>query len=146
MTQISVVRYYTEPDPTMVDTGPAPNRLMREVNFSAVASPVAYLEDFQVVYRTGVSAATPAGFEEHDPRDPQPAAGVAITSADIINGVQISVGARSLTPDLQGSTKGATVADGNFIRKTFSSNVNPRNISSGLAFRTKDDPLGPSYQ
>ena len=146
VTQISVVRYYTELDPTMVETGPAPNRLMREVNFASVANPVAYLEDFQVAYLIGVSAATPAGFEEDDPRDPQPAAAVAITSADIINGVQISVGARSLSPDLHGSTEGATAADGNFIRKTFSSYVNPRNISSGLAFRTKDDAAGSSYQ
>ena len=143
VTPISVVRYYAEPDASMVESGPPPNRLMREVNFAAQASPVAYLEDFQVVYLVGGTA---VANEQGDPPDPQPTVTANLVAADIVNGVTITVFARSLSQNLQGATEGLTPADGNFIRKTFSSNVNPRNISSGLAFRTAGDPLGPSYQ
>jgi prepilin-type N-terminal cleavage/methylation domain-containing protein len=146
VTPISVVHYFATPDPTLVDSGPAPNQLLREVNFDlAEATPVAYLENFQVRYVFGVTAATPAGTEDDLPPVPL-ALGAPLTADDVVNGVQIRVDARSLSENLQGATEGATAADGNFIRKTFSSNVNPRNISSGLAFRTKDDATGPVYQ
>ncbi len=142
VTAISVVRYYAEPDPSMVESGPPPNRLMREVNFAAQGSPVAYLEDFQVVYLVG---GTDVANEQDDPPDPQPTVTVDITAAEMVNGVRVTVSARSLSQNLQGSTEGATAADGNFIRKTFSSNVNPRNIASGLAFRTAGSVTGPVY-
>ena len=145
VTPVTVVRYYGVPDPTMVDSGPAPNRLMREVNFdNPQASPVAYLENFQVRYIFGVTAATPDGTEDDLPPVPLATADP-LTADDVVNGVQITVDARSLSQNLQGSTTDAALP-GNFIRKTFSSNVNPRNISSGLAFRTAGDPTGPLYQ
>lgn len=131
VTPVTVVRYFTQPDATMTTTGPPVNALMRQVNFG-VANPVAYLEDFQVVYLVG---GTTAADELDDPLDPQPDPGVIVQAADVINGVSITVAARSLSENLQGATEGATAADGNFIRKSFSSNVSPRNILSRLAAR-----------
>jgi hypothetical protein len=115
----------------MTVTGPPVNALMRRVNFG-VANPVAYLEDFQVVYLVG---GTTVADELDNPVDPQPDPAVIIQPVDVINGVSVTVAARSLSENLQGATEGATAADGNFIRKSFSSNVNPRNILSGLAAR-----------
>ena len=128
---VTVVRYFTQPDATMTVTGPPVNALMRRVNFG-VANPVAYLEDFQVVYLVG---GTTAADELDDPLDPQPDPAVVIQAVDVINGVSVTVAARSLSENLQGATEGAAAGDGNFIRKSFSSNVNPRNILSGLAAR-----------
>jgi prepilin-type N-terminal cleavage/methylation domain-containing protein len=130
VTQVTVVRYFTQPDPNMTLSGPPPNALMRTVNFGP-ANPVAYLEDFQVFYLAG---GTTAADQRDDPPDPH-IPGTAINPADVINGVTISVAARSLTQNLQGATETANPADGNFIRKTFSSNVSPRNILAGLAGR-----------
>ena len=141
---ISVVRYYAEPDASMVESGPPPNRLMREVNFTAQASPVAYLENFQVRYLFGVTALVPAGIEDDLPPVPLVPANP-LTEANAVSGVRITVAARSLSQNLQGSTTDADLP-GNFIRKTFSSNVNPRNISAGLAMRTAGGPDGPLYQ
>ena len=75
-----------------------------------------------------------------DPPDPQPDPAISIANqvpdpgAFIVHGVRITVDARSLSENLEGSSTDAL--PGNFIRKTFSSNVNPRNLSAGLAFRT----------
>ncbi len=131
VTPVTVVRYFTQPDATMTTTGPPVNALMRQVNFG-VANPVAYLEDFQVVYLVG---GTTAADELDDPLDPQPDPAIVTQAADVINGVSVTVTARSLSENLQGATEGAAPGDGNFIRKSFSSNVNPRNILSGLAKR-----------
>ena len=128
VTPVTVVRYFTQPDATMTPSGTPVNALMRQVNFGQ-PSPVAYLEDFQVVYLVG---GTTAADELDDPPDPQPDPGLIIQAADVINGVSITVAARSLSEDQQGATEGVA---GNFIRKSFSSNVNPRNIIAGLAER-----------
>jgi hypothetical protein len=106
---------------------------MRQVNFGE-ASPVAYLEDFQVVYLVGGTA---EANELDEPPLPQPDPAVIIQAADVINGVSITIGARSLSENLQGSSEGG--ADGDFIRKSFTSNVNPRNIISGLAVRCYEE-------
>jgi len=135
VTPVTVVRYFTQPDDTMTVSGPPVNALMRQVNFGQ-ANPVAYLEDFQVVYLVG---GTTEADELDEPPLPQPVPGVIIQAADVINGVSITVAARSLSENLQGATEGATAADGNFIRKSFSSNVNPRNIISGLAVRCYEE-------
>jgi len=131
VTPVTVVRYRTVPDATMTTSGPPVNALLRQVNFGA-ENPVAYLEDFQVVYLVG---GTTAADEADNPVDPQPNLLAFIVPADIVNGVSVSISARSLSENLQGATEGATPADGNFIRKSFSSNVNPRNIITGLAER-----------
>jgi prepilin-type N-terminal cleavage/methylation domain-containing protein len=133
VTPVTVVRYFTQPDPTMgPGTGPPPNALMRTVNFG-VPSPVAYLEDFQIVYLVG--GTLPAN-EQDNPPDPQPNVTVGIDGTTIVNGVRIQVSARSLSENLEGSTTG----NGNFIRKSFSSSVNPRNITAGLAARAFGGP------
>jgi hypothetical protein len=142
VTPVTVVRYRTVPDSTMTTSGPPVNALMRQVNFGA-ENPVAYLEDFQVVYLVGGTA---AANELDNPVDPQPTMTSFIVPADIVNGVSISIAARSLSENLQGATEGATAADGNFIRKSFSSNVNPRNIIAGLAERCFQQTGQPCYQ
>ncbi|MGH9463171.1 MAG: PilW family protein [Vicinamibacteria bacterium] len=133
VTPVTVVRYFTQPDDTMTVSGPPVNALMRQVNFGQ-ANPVAYLEDFQVVYLVG---GTTEADELDEPPLPQPDPAVIIQPADVINGVSITVAARSLSENLQGSSEGG--ADGDFIRKSFASNVNPRNIISGLAVRCYED-------
>lgn len=132
VTPVTVVRYFAEPDDTMAAGGAPVNALMREVNFG-VPNPVAYLEDFQVVYLVGGTA---EANEQDNPPTPQPTPADFIQPADVINGVSITVAARSLSENLQGATEGA---DGNLIRKSFSSNVSPRNILSGWAERCWED-------
>jgi hypothetical protein len=136
VTPVTVVRYFTQPDATMTITGPPVNALMRQVNFGD-PNPVAYLEDFQVVYLVGGTTAA----DELDELTfvPQPDPGVIIQAGDVVNGISITVAARSLSENLEGATQGATAADGNFIRKSFSSNVNPRNIIAGLAARCYEE-------
>ena len=133
VTPVTVVRYFTQPDDTMTVSGPPVNSLYRRVNFGQ-ENPVAYLEDFQVVYLVGGTA---EANELDEPPLPQPNPAVVIQVADVINGVSITVAARSLSENLQGSSEGG--ADGDFIRKSFASNVNPRNIISGLAVRCYED-------
>jgi prepilin-type N-terminal cleavage/methylation domain-containing protein len=132
VTPVTVVRYFTQPDDTMTLSGPPVNALMRQVNFGQ-ANPVAYLEDFQVVYLVG---GTTEADELDEPPLPQSDPAIIIQAADVINGVSITVAARSLSENLQGASEGA---DGNFIRKSFTSNVNPRNIISGLAHRCYEE-------
>jgi len=71
--------------------------------------------------------------EQDDPPHPHPTDGIAVTAADIISGVRVTVVARSTTQNLAGSTKGDS---GDYVRRAFSSNISPRNISAGLAERT----------
>lgn len=123
ITRINVVRYNTQ-----VQDGDV--ILMRGVNFEP-AMPVGMLDDFQVIYLVG----NQPQLEQPNPPHPHPTLkdGTVITPVDIVTGVRITVAARSQDENLEGSTTGAS---GNYIRKTFSSNISPRNISSGLSERT----------
>ncbi len=120
---VNVVRYDTQvQDGDLI--------LMRRVNFEP-PMPVGMLDDFQVVYLVGNQPQV----EQPNPPHPHPTLkdGTGITPADIVTGVRVTVAARSQDENLEGSTVGAS---GNYIRKTFSSNINPRNISAGLSERT----------
>jgi hypothetical protein len=52
--------------------------------------------------------------------------------------VRISITARSVTAGFMGADDGTLVGDrsDDFIRKTFSTNVNPRNMTAGIEYRT----------
>jgi hypothetical protein len=52
--------------------------------------------------------------------------------------VRVIVSARSVSAGLEGASDGATVGDSSddFLRQTFSTNVNPRNVSAGIDIRT----------
>jgi type II secretory pathway pseudopilin PulG len=121
ITRVSVVRYQTEMDGTDLI-------LMRQVDFGQ-RNPVGLVDDFQVVYLVG----TQPQMEQIDPPHPQPAVGVPLTPADIVSGVRVTVAARSASENLEGASPGAS---GNYIRKSFSSNISPRNVLNGLAERT----------
>ena len=122
VTPVSVVRYDTLLDGQDLI-------LRRQVDFQS-SIPVGMVDDFQVAYLVG----TRPQIEQNDPPHPHPVptAGT-IGGANIISGVRITVAARSEQENLEGSTQGAS---GNYIRKTFSSNVCPRNILGGLQERT----------
>lgn len=138
--RVNVVRYFTQlPPPDEAATFAVPPRvLMRQVDFGT-AMPVGYLEDFQIAYMVG--NINPA--EQMNPPEPQPVMGNYIQDADMVSSVRITVTARSTLENLQGSSDGG--AQGNFIRKTFSSSVNPRNISAGLADRSMQAGNPPVY-
>ena len=133
MTRVSVVHYDTVVDTSGDYSGPPPRVLQREVDFSGIPQAVGYLEDFQIRYIIGV--ATP------DERDipPNPAvdlAGIPLTAENMLSGVRVTVTARSVTAGMEGASQGASAGrDDDFIRKTFSTNVNPRNVSAGLDMR-----------
>jgi prepilin-type N-terminal cleavage/methylation domain-containing protein len=120
--KVSTVRYFAQPQGDDLV-------MMRQVNFDvANRMPVGMIEDFQVVYMVGNRPA----LEQLDPPHPHPALGANINTIDIISGVRVTVAARSQDQNLEGSTVGPS---GNYIRKTFSSNITPRNISGALAAR-----------
>jgi hypothetical protein len=97
---------------------------------------VAYLEDFQVRYVIGVTAPIEQDMPPDAIRDL--GAGTVLTSENTLSSVRISVTARSVSAGFMGSDEGALVGDrtDDFIRKTFSTNVNPRNMTAGIEFRT----------
>ena len=121
ISRVSVVRYFTQLQESDLI-------LMRQVDFGT-PMPVGLVDDFQVAYLVGNSPPV----EQDDPPHPHPTDGIAVTAADIISGVRITVVARSAIQNLMGSTEGDS---GNYLRKSFSSNISPRNISAGLAERT----------
>lgn len=133
---VTVVRYFARPDTSGFFAGP-PNFLMRQVNFGK-PSPVGTVDDFQISYLMGNNP--PA--ERPNPPPPVPA-GVLLEASFVISGIRITVTGRSLAQNLVGARRGTS---GSFIRRTFSSNVHPRNISAGLAERTLWNPAGPAYQ
>jgi len=130
MTRVSVVRYSTVLD-TADYTGPPPQVLMRDVDFG-VPQAVGYLEDFQIQYTIGVALPV----DQDNPPDPAvDLAGVPMTAENMLAGVRISVTARSVTAGMQGASEGGAGREDDFIRKTFSTNVNPRNVSAGINVR-----------
>jgi prepilin-type N-terminal cleavage/methylation domain-containing protein len=135
ISRVSVVRYTTQLDALGTYSGPPPQILLRETDFSGNQQAVAYLEDFQIRYVIGVTA--PA--EQDNPPDPTvDLAGVVLTAENTLASVRISITARSVTAGLEGASEGTMVGDrqDDFIRKTFSTNVNPRNLSAGIDMRT----------
>ncbi len=124
MTRVSVVRYFTVLDDAAKYSGPPPRLVMRDVNFAG-PQPVAYLEDFQIVYTIGVTAPV----DQDNPPDPSvDLAGVPLTAENMLFGVRITVTARSVTAGLEGASEGGAGRSDDFIRKTFSTNVAPRNV------------------
>jgi prepilin-type N-terminal cleavage/methylation domain-containing protein len=120
--RVSVVRYFAE----LVEEDLI---LRRQVDFGN-AMPVGMIDDFQVAYMVG----TQPPVENNNPPHPQPDAVVAITPDDIISGVRVMVTARSASENLEGAETGTS---GDYIRRSFSSNISPRNILGGLAERTR---------
>ena len=133
LTRISVVRYFTQLDNPADYIGPPPQLVMRSIDF-APAQPVGYLEDFQIAYTIGITAPV----DQDEPPDPiqDLGAGVVLTAENMLSGVRITVTARSITAGLEGASEGASAGrEDDFIRKTFSTNVNPRNLSAALEVR-----------
>ncbi|GMR21832.1 MAG: hypothetical protein BMS9Abin37_0149 [Acidobacteriota bacterium] len=132
MTRVSVVRYSTVLDNPADYNGPPPQVLMRDVDFANNPQAVGYLENFQIAYTIGVTAPV----DQDNPPDPAvDLAGVPMTAENMLAGVRISVTARSVTAGMQGASEGAAGREDDFIRKSFSTNVNPRNISAGINVR-----------
>jgi hypothetical protein len=135
ISRVSVVRYTTQLDALGTYSGPPPQILMRETDFRGNPQAVSYLEDFQIRYVIGVTAPV----EQDNPQDPSlDLANVVLTAENTLASVRISITARSVTAGLEGASEGAMVGDrqDDFIRKTFSTNVNPRNLSAGIDMRT----------
>jgi prepilin-type N-terminal cleavage/methylation domain-containing protein len=102
--------------------------LRRQVDFGQF-NPVGMVDDFQVVYLVGIQPP----IEQVNPPDPQPDPAAFLDPINIVSGVRITVAARSTQENLAGSTQGPS---GDYIRKTFSSNISPRNILAGCGSRT----------
>ena len=135
ITRVSVVRYFTEPDKLGTYSGPPPQVLMRNTDFSNLSQAVGYVEDFEIRYVIGVTAPV----EQDTPPDPAvdlPA--TVLTAENMLASVRISITARSVSAGLEGASEGGVVGDraDDFISKTFSTNVNPRNVSAGIDIRT----------
>ncbi|HEY7699458.1 MAG TPA: prepilin-type N-terminal cleavage/methylation domain-containing protein [Vicinamibacteria bacterium] len=135
ITRVSVVRYFTQPDALGNYNGPPPEVLMRDMDFRNNPQAVGYIEDFEIRYVIGVTAPV----EQDNPPDAVvDLAGVVLTSENMLSSVRVSITGRSVTAGLEGATDGALVGNrtDDFIRKTFSTNVNPRNVSAGIDIRT----------
>jgi prepilin-type N-terminal cleavage/methylation domain-containing protein len=135
ISRVSVVRYTTQPDALGTYSGPPPQVLLRETDFRGNPQAVAYLEDFQIRYVIGNTAP----IEQDNPPDPAfDLAGVVLTAENTLASVRVSITARSVTAGLEGASEGTMIGDrqDDFIRKTFSTNVNPRNLSAGIDMRT----------
>ena len=131
ITRVSVIRYFTVLD-TGDYSGPPPQVLMRDMDFANNPQAVGYLEDFQIVYTIGATVRA----DQNDPPDPNVYLfDVPMTTENMLSGVRISVTARSVTAGMQGASEGGAGIEDDFIRKSFSTNVNPRNISAGIDVR-----------
>ena len=135
ITRVSVVRYFTQPDALGSYQGPPPEVLMRDVDFAGNPQAVGYIEDFEIRYVIGVTAPVE---QDLPPDAAADLAGVVLTAENMIASVRVSITGRSVTPGLEGATDGALVGNraDDFIRKTFSTNVNPRNVSAGIDIRS----------
>lgn len=133
ITRVSVVRYFTQLDNPALYNGQPPQVLMRDVDFAGQPQAVGYLEDFQIAYVIGYTAPV----EQNDPPDPvTDTPNVQLTADNMLSSVRITVTARSVSAGLEGASEGASAGrEDDFIRKTFSTNVNPRNLSAGLDMR-----------
>lgn len=134
--RVSVVRYFTQPDTLGTYSGPPPEVLMRDMDFRNNPQAVGYVQNFQIRYVIGV---TPPVVEQDTPPDPAvdlPA--TVLTAENMLASVRISITSRSVSAGLEGASEGGLVGDraDDFISKTFSTNVNPRNVSAGIDIRT----------
>ncbi|HXV62883.1 MAG TPA: prepilin-type N-terminal cleavage/methylation domain-containing protein [Vicinamibacteria bacterium] len=139
ITPVSVVRYSTRTDDPALYNGPPPQVLMRDVDFQNQPRPVGYLDDFEIAYVIGVAAP----FEQDDPPNPvlDIAQGTPLTSENMLSSVRVTITARSVSSNMEGASQGPSPGiEDNFIRKTFSTNVNPRNVSAGLDTRSVTTP------
>lgn len=135
ITRVSVVRYFTQPDALGQYNGPPPEVLMRDMDFRNNPQAVAYIEGFQIGYVIGVTAPV----EQFNPPNPVvDLPGAVLTSENMLSSVRVTITGRSVTAGLEGASEGALVGDrtDDFIRRTFSTNVNPRNMSAGIDIRT----------
>jgi prepilin-type N-terminal cleavage/methylation domain-containing protein len=135
LTRVSVVRYSTQVDTLGDYGGPPPQVLLRETDFRGNPQAVGYLEDFQIRYVIGITAP----IEQDNPQDPViDLPGAVLTAENMLASVRVIVSARSVSAGLEGASDGATVGDSSddFLRQTFSTNVNPRNVSAGIDIRT----------
>lgn len=135
ITRVSVVRYDTQPDTLGNYNGPPPEVLRRDMDFRNNPQSVGYLEDFQIRYVIGVTAPV----EQDNPPNPaMDIPGVVLTAENMLASVRVSITGRSVTAGLEGASEGALVGNrtDDFIRRTFSTNVNPRNVSAGIDIRT----------
>jgi prepilin-type N-terminal cleavage/methylation domain-containing protein len=133
--RVSVVRYTTQPDALGSYQGPPPQVLLRDMDFRNNPQAVGYIEDFQIAYVIGVTAP----FEQNNPPDAvTDMPNTILTAENMLSSVRVTISARSVTPGLEGATEGGNLGDrtDDFIRKTFSTNVNPRNVSQGIDVRT----------
>ncbi len=132
MTRVSVVRYFTAIDNAAHHSDPPPRVLMRDVNFAGNPQAIRYLEDFQIAYTIGVTSPV----DQDNPPDPSvDLAGVPLTADNMLSGVRITVTALSVTAGMQGASEDGTSLSDDFIRKTFSTNVIPRNVTAAYAER-----------
>ena len=140
LVRVSVVRYFTQLDNAELYTGTPPQLLMRDVDFSGQPQAVGYLEDFQINYVIGITAP----LEQVNPPDPISDVGIgnAVTAENMLSSVRVTVTARSIRAGMEGASEGVLVGNetDDFIRKTFSTNVNPRNLSAALDVRVLTGP------
>jgi prepilin-type N-terminal cleavage/methylation domain-containing protein len=135
ITRVSVVRYFTQPDALGSYGGPPPQVLMRDLDFRNNPQAVGYIEDFQIRYIIGNTAPV----ELDNPPDPvADLPGTVLTAENMLSSIRVTITARSVTAGLEGASEGALAGDrqDDFIRRTFSTNVNPRNVSAGIDVRT----------
>ncbi len=139
--RVSMVRYSTQLDGSGNFVPPVPQVLMRETDFSGNPQAVGYLEDFQIRYVVGVTAP----IEQDNP--PAPAfdtPGIVLDADNTLSSVRVSITARSVSSNMEGASEGASAGvDDNFIRKTFATNVNPRNMTGGIEVRALTAPAPP---
>jgi type II secretory pathway pseudopilin PulG len=133
--RVSVVRYSTQLDDATRYIGPPPLVLMRDVDFANAPQAVGYLEDFEIQYVIGVTAPVLQD-NPPDPKTDMPAQ--QLTAENMLSSVRLTITARSVSAGMEGASEGALVGDrsDDYIRKTFSTNVNPRNLTAGLETRT----------
>src|SRR5262245_38402607 len=139
ITRVSVVRYSTTPDVVGTYNGPPPRILQRDTDFRNNPQAVSYLEDFQIRYVMGVTAPV----EQHNPPSPaQDIPNTVLTAENTLASLRLTITARSVTAGLEGASEGALAGNrtDDFIRKTFSTNVNPRNLTAGIDIRSLTPP------
>jgi prepilin-type N-terminal cleavage/methylation domain-containing protein len=128
--RVSIVRYFTQLDDPTRYTGPPPLVLMRDVDFANAPQAVGYLEDFEIQYMIGIAAPV---LQDNPPNPVVDLPAQQLTAENMISSVRMTITARSVSAGMEGASQGAGAGrDDDFIRKTFSTNVNPRNVSAGV--------------
>lgn len=136
MTRVSITQYNTQPDGTGTFAPPVPEVLQRSVTQNALTGPIlnsmGYVQDFQIGYTIGVNGPVEQNNPPVLPIPPAPC-----NNENMVSSVRITVTGRSIASNLQGATEGGGAGtQDDFILRTFSMNVNPRNITAGFMART----------